>query len=530
MQSYSTLIIMLLLSISVLGQVDTFNQVYQNKNYITYPLTGYTRFHGLVATDTAYYVIGNGLDSAQNWFTGGVWMKLDTNGLVQQQQLFGYDTAQLTFTYNAFLQDSEGNLLFGGSENNSEVWSGIIYKLSQSGDTIWIKNYAPPDTLMTMEPLQIARSQDKGYYMLYRIIDFNSNKVQGITLKVDSLGQVEWSRIYIPPGFSRHVENSIFESNNKLILVGFKANGLPQTDWDYKMQTYIHQLDTAQNITQSYTTNINRYIGLWDGIQTQDGGIVFCGGEGTQVPDASGVYPDIKYRAYIAKVDSNFQLVWEHTLGHYGSDLFDVDELPDGSIIAVGDASRYFPDEQVANADSFHVTGWMIKFSPTGDSLWQRKIIKYTNETLGLFHAFKDIEVLSDGRLLVAGYIEDFASSSPRRGNYGWLVRTDSLGCIVPGCHLLSNTQNISILFDNAVTVYPNPASDRVNFRLDQGLNEKAVIRVYSGLGQLVGQTALPLSQTQVEMNVSNWHRGVYFYGIYVEGQLVKQGQVLIEN
>ena len=167
MQSYSTLIIMLLLSISVLGQVDTFNQVYQNKNYITYPLTGYTRFHGLVATDTAYYVIGNGLDSAQNWFTGGVWMKLDTNGLVQQQQLFGYDTAQLTFTYNAFLQDSEGNLLFGGSENNSEVWSGIIYKLSQSGDTIWIKNYAPPDTLMTME---MTVQQMVGLRMSYKAL------------------------------------------------------------------------------------------------------------------------------------------------------------------------------------------------------------------------------------------------------------------------------------------------------------------------------------------------------------------------
>jgi hypothetical protein len=33
-----------------------------------------------------------------------------------------------------------------------------------------------------------------------------------------------------------------------------------------------------------------------------------------------------------------------------------------------------------------------------------------------------------------------------------------------------------------------------------------------------------------MQMNVSDWHSGMYFYGIYVEGQLVKQGQILVEK
>jgi hypothetical protein len=66
---------------------------------------------------------------------------------------------------------------------------------------------------------------------------------------------------------------------------------------------------------------------------------------------------------------------------------------------------------------------------------------------------------------------------------------------------------------------------------------KKTEMRVYSGLGQLVGQTtefsgqaALPLPQTEAEINVSDWNSGMYFYGVYVEGVLVKQGQVLVQR
>jgi hypothetical protein len=68
-----------------------------------------------------------------------------------------------------------------------------------------------------------------------------------------------------------------------------------------------------------------------------------------------------------------------------------------------------------------------------------------------------------------------------------------------------------------------------VNFRFDKPINEKVVIRVYSSLGQLVGETNMNNS-TEAEMNVSDWNSGMYFYGVYVEGRLVKQGQLLIRN
>lgn len=33
-----------------------------------------------------------------------------------------------------------------------------------------------------------------------------------------------------------------------------------------------------------------------------------------------------------------------------------------------------------------------------------------------------------------------------------------------------------------------------------------------------------------MQFNVSDWNKGIYFYGIYMEGDLVKQGQTLIKH
>ena len=47
---------------------------------------------------------------------------------------------------------------------------------------------------------------------------------------------------------------------------------------------------------------------------------------------------------------------------------------------------------------------------------------------------------------------------------------------------------------------------------------------------EVSGQAASPLPQMEAQMNVSDWYSGVYHYGIYVEGRLVKQGQILVRN
>lgn len=103
---------------------------------------------------------------------------------------------------------------------------------------------------------------------------------------------------------------------------------------------------------------------------------------------------------------------------------------------------------------------------------------------------------------------------------YGTPVNIDSLSTV--------STKSI-VKNDLNLNVFPNPTTDILNFQFKAPI-DNAEIRIYSSIGQLVGQTALPLPQMNVQFDVSDWSSGVYFYGVYVEGVLVKQGQVLVED
>ncbi|MFK7950633.1 MAG: T9SS type A sorting domain-containing protein [Saprospiraceae bacterium] len=102
------------------------------------------------------------------------------------------------------------------------------------------------------------------------------------------------------------------------------------------------------------------------------------------------------------------------------------------------------------------------------------------------------------------------------------------------------NIQNgIPINFDNIVStksikennfplkVFPNPTNNLLNFQFTEPINNTE-IRIYSSIGQLILNQNV--TDTNIQFNVSDWTKGVYFYGIYVEGEIVKQGQVLIKN
>lgn len=90
---------------------------------------------------------------------------------------------------------------------------------------------------------------------------------------------------------------------------------------------------------------------------------------------------------------------------------------------------------------------------------------------------------------------------------------------------ILANTNSIYQL--NTLNVFPNPTTNLLNFQLEEPI-QNAQIRIYSTLGQLIETQNINDINTQI--NVSDWYSGVYFYGVYVEGQLVKQGQLLIRN
>ena len=65
---------------------------------------------------------------------------------------------------------------------------------------------------------------------------------------------------------------------------------------------------------------------------------------------------------------------------------------------------------------------------------------------------------------------------------------------------------------EQSFTVYPNPAKDVVRLSTDN--SQQTTVRIYNVMGMLVG-TRLATSETdEIEINVSDYNPGIYFFNI----------------
>ncbi|MEX1131592.1 MAG: hypothetical protein WEC15_00060 [Flavobacteriales bacterium] len=118
----------------------------------------------------------------------------------------------------------------------------------------------------------------------------------------------------------------------------------------------------------------------------------------------------------------------------------DMEILPDGSIVGAA---------TIMNAAA------LVKFSPEGDSLWTRE---YT--LFGSLHGFYDVQATSDGGFVCTGAAFSFPPTDPdiQTSQVIWVVKTDSLGCVVPGCNTVGMEEYLMDLNDY-LRVWPNPVA-----------------------------------------------------------------------
>ncbi len=512
MKQFILLIINLFVIVTLSAQ-PTFNNAYRVASDSTF----YTEFGSIVATDSAYYISGVTQDTLDGYtLNRGMLMKIDTNGNKVWSSIYG-DTTYTTETwYDAMIITNQGYLANVG--RNSYDGSSFLLITDYNGNIITNKNYSDTYPIILSG---VTQDNSNNFYLIGAL--FYTYDSETILIKTDSLGNEIWRQYYdafpiVDSTNSTYANDIFFNSNGDLIIGSIKTK-----DYDFQLSfelgTWVLQIDTAGNILNEYRTPINRWIAGSIITLTQDGGLLSYGYEGVKQSINSTHYD---YEGYISKLDNNLQLVWEKRYGIEWSRFLHIKEKDNGHFICTG---GYFSDRSL---DDVSLTGWMMELDENGDSLWQREFIIFPG--VYQWHALGDFEFLDDGGMIVSGYIQNMTPGAGNFGNYwGWLIRTDSLGCIVPGCQLLDNTENVAVVFDNEVVVYPNPASEVVRFRFEKPIDGKTEIRVYSGLGQEVGRV-LADNVEQAQVNVSDWNSGVYFYGVYVEGKLVKQGQVLVQH
>lgn len=220
-----------------------------------------------------------------------------------------------------------------------------------------------------------------------------------------------------------------------------------------------------------------------------------AGGQGGKYHPINGSCIDS--RAYIGIFDTNFQNIHKVLLpeSYCYAEFWQIIGTHDNGFVACG-----MDDNK---------NGWLVKVSESGQLEWSRKHRIFNNPNAQYYHVFYDIVELPDGGFAAAGTAYDYIQATSPIVTNAWLIRTDSFGCLVPGCQNVGIADNTPL--ESSFKLYPNPAADRIYLYWHNPQPQNCVFTVTDlAGGQLVPPTHLENSTTY-EIPVAGWAKGLYF-------------------
>ncbi len=438
-------------------------------------------------------------------------LHIDANGVpMDTTKVFQPCCATYPGWANACFQRAGGGYGVGGSKmDTSGTGSPVLYLFDENGFEENTYTYSHPGEIWAGRSGK--QTPDAGYVIVGETSS-SGTSLDGFLLKIDSLGNQEWIQTY---GLSNRSESMttvdmgpdggyyiggqfrVSGDNYDQWLLRVDADGSVVWEEEYGMQYH----DPGANVTT-----------------TADGNLVFSTGW------AQDNNP-LLLKALV-KVDSLGGIIWSKTYGSSGlsSILFAVKEvLPGGDLIAAGPTRT-----------SGFEHGALLRTNSEGDSLWMRYYHYYDSVWTAGRGLFWDVIPTSDGGFAAVGTANNTSANPndpPIYSQDTWVVKVDSMGCLEPGCHLITSLQSQVTNLRDALTVAPNPASDvaRVTWGLPIAMVGSAQLSVVSAAGQLVNTLPVALSAKSLTLDVTAYPAGLYHLHLVVDGQWVSGCKMIVE-
>lgn len=297
-------------------------------------------------------------------------------------------------------------------------------------------------------------------------------------------------------GFS-NIFPRIIRNRNKYFLFSSASKLLSIPSNIYISNILARQIDTLGNFLGYFYQGsfADSLYGIEDVIATKDGGFLIATQRYTYSPAVDYQYT---YGVFF-KLDSTGHKQWVYNPGGYrGSDLdwaYNVIELPCGDFMLSGNYLLYgvpfdttIPPELNLPARFWHLS----RITNNGELIWRRlyNYIKPNNYAYFSLYNF-DLDTCPDKGFILSGYLTDYINEL----SSGWLVKVDSMGCLVPGCHLSPPEEPADSTVQ--VLLYPNPADQFINF-VPQFFGNEVHYRLIDMLGRSVVNGTVPDGSTNM--------------------------------
>ncbi len=385
------------------------------------------------------------------------------------------------------------------AEGEDGAYASAVSRFNGPQRVLWLYSFDTDGTLTGVDTLvfddpadsitvapRATRPTPDGGFIVTGFRSIGSAYSKAFLLKVDSAKQFDWLSVY-------GADDVLTESNGVAgyvgggyVLTGIRLGG-STTDRSFLIRT-----DSVGN--QMWRKNFGNAVYGMQSVRTDTDGFIYVWSEYREQNWATD-----RDQVMLRKFDGAGSLIWEKRT-HYFLDTRarDFEILPDHSFITCGGRSTF---------------SFIAKYSAEGDSLWSRDLHIFSLYALAdLF----DVQPASDGGFLLTGYVvQDFIDPTPNLQTL-WVIKTDSLGCVVPGCQNVGVQEYVMDL-QKLLRVSPNPASDWVQVALDLPEGGEVEGHVQAQLldatGKLVVEHTVQqnLNQLRTTLDVSALPAGTYY-------------------
>ena len=484
-------------------------------------------FSSILATDSCYYVSGMQVYEQGQDLQEGVFIRFNLDGTISDTSFYRNDTVEYIFWESPnLIKTLDGNFAktFTVAPVNGHYHFGFI-KLKPNGDTLIFKTYM--DIYNQNQNDWVAQPggffqdpADSTYFGTVNIATY-SNSVGGVALfKLDKNGNFLWHTKYYGDlsDFGIFQAQSLIKTApNRLVIGGFRIKSAASHQ-NIRFNVKLILTDSLGNIFQTkiYPSDLLG-IGCRGLTQTVDGGYIFAGRNGTFVDNGQAM----EFQGRIVKLDSNFVEDWRIERGYpIDESLMNFENIlktSDSTFVAVGKSI-----DTVSNPLLWNTAGNLMKFNIDGEVIWERfyQNINYDSTMFNIpSHVLYSASMTPDSGFAMVGQVLGYDNTGAGTGQFGWLVKADKYGCLVPGCQQYDDLGiNPSLVSTIGLKTYPNPANNELYiYYANQNHSNQVKGVLFNNMGQQIMQFSMPTNHTTYMMNVSTLNKGMYILKVYSE-------------
>jgi hypothetical protein len=461
-----------------------------------------------------------------NWL-----IKTDVNGEMLWKKVFGTENSTLVLLSDVGL-NSTGDIFLIGLTGyyNEESYDPLIMKLNACGEKEWCRVFVE-DGINFSNALVVT--PDAGVVMVLRYMNSSYLTDRICLAKFNVSGDMLWKECYNSSDTSLHNEDA-FNLTQALdggfIITGYCGYEDPNPPHSWWDKPYYIKTDSLGHF--EWETVVHKEV-------SDKGGMAWS----TVIsPDSNFFYSSLSHYYHppfgdapaLLKMDMSGNVVGIYDLAQpdeYGK-MIEAKFITDSTLMAsalwgnvlVGGPKAVIIDTlgNIIRQAGLLQNEWLAATEVTFDG----KLLYFTNinDNNGNFDAylFKLNQQLESDTLYTQLFNYDSLCPYP----IAWdTIVQDNCGLIVGMEEVYASDNNK----ENELHIYPNPASTSFKLQSNIAVLKGATVEIYNLYGQVIKTVIVPEGQTEIEIDVKGWDKGLYLVRMLIQGRFVANGMVTIQ-